>query len=138
VFQPGAALSPNCRCNGLGYLSTLGSTGIQQAGGWVGEGVIPKAGSAAQPGPRLACEQLWLGKRPARCRLFRLPAIYGPGRTSFSKLRDVAAQQPQLIHKTRARCSGTASTSIDIRPRQPAVLGFCPAITGQLPSARSC
>lgn len=77
----------------VGYLSTTGVYG-DHGGDWVYED------SALRPRlersqARLACEQAW------RCsglpvQVFRLPAIYGPGRSPFDNLRNGTAR---LIHK---------------------------------------
>ncbi|MBM5799697.1 MAG: SDR family NAD(P)-dependent oxidoreductase [Cyanobacteria bacterium K_DeepCast_35m_m2_023] len=77
----------------LGYLSTTGVYG-NSAGAWVDEQ------SPCQPGvgrsrARLACEQAWqsLG---LPLQIFRLPAIYGPGRNPFAELR---AGRGRLVHR---------------------------------------
>jgi len=77
----------------VGYLSTTGVYGDHQ-GAWVDET------SQAAPGQersraRLACEQAWLGSGlPVQS--FRLPAIYGPGRSSFAGLQQGSSR---LVHK---------------------------------------
>lgn len=77
----------------LGYLSTTGVYGDVQ-GRWVDET------SAVQPSlprsqARLQCEQSWLASGlPVQA--FRLPAIYGPGRSPFEQLRSGSAR---LVHK---------------------------------------
>jgi nucleoside-diphosphate-sugar epimerase len=77
----------------LGYLSTTGVYG-DTGGAWVDET------SATAPGlersrSRLACERAWrqLG---LPLQVFRLPAIYGPGRAPFHDLRQGKAR---MIHK---------------------------------------
>ncbi|MFZ0408077.1 MAG: SDR family NAD(P)-dependent oxidoreductase [Cyanobium sp.] len=77
----------------LGYLSTTGVYG-DSGGAWVDET------SATAPGlersrSRLACERTWrsLG---LPLQVFRLPAIYGPGRAPFNDLRQGKAR---MIHK---------------------------------------
>ena len=77
----------------LGYLSTTGVYG-DTGGAWVDET------SATVPGlersrSRLACERAWR-QRNLPLQLFRLPAIYGPGRAPFRDLRQGTAR---LIHK---------------------------------------
>jgi len=77
----------------LGYLSTTGIYG-DSGGAWVTETSRP----AAQQGrsrARLEAEQAWLASGlPVQS--FRLPAIYGPGRTPFAALR---RGESRLIHK---------------------------------------
>src|SRR5262249_8114075 len=72
----------------LGYLSTTGVYG--DAGGqWVDEGATPRPG-ATRSRYRLAAEQSWQ-ELAARCdiplHIFRLPAIYGPGRSAIEQVR---------------------------------------------------
>ena len=77
----------------VGYLSTTGVYG-DHGGDWVRED------SALRPQmerskARLACEQAWrTSGLPVQ--IFRLPAIYGPGRSPFDNLRNGTAR---LIHK---------------------------------------
>jgi nucleoside-diphosphate-sugar epimerase len=77
----------------VGYLSTTGVYGNTD-GAWVDE----TAPTPARPGrslARLRAEQAWRATGwPVQ--IFRLPAIYGPGRTPFAALR---AGQSRLIHK---------------------------------------
>jgi len=77
----------------LGYLSTTGVYG-DQGGGWVDEH-SPTDPGLERSQRRLACEQGWrqLG---VPLQVFRLPAIYGPGRSPFADLR---AGRARLIHK---------------------------------------
>lgn len=77
----------------IGYLSTTGVYG-DSGGAWVDED------SPTRPGlprsiARLACEQAWrqLG---LPLQVFRLPAIYGPGRSPLDNLRQGTARH---IHK---------------------------------------
>jgi nucleoside-diphosphate-sugar epimerase len=77
----------------VGYLSTTGVYGDRQ-GGWVDET------STADPGlersrARLACEQAWL-RSGLPVQSFRLPAIYGPGRSPFGGLIEGTSR---LVHK---------------------------------------
>ena len=77
----------------VGYLSTTGVYG-DQGGGWVDE-ASPTAPGLGRSPARLACERAWL-EAGVPLQVFRLPAIYGPGRTPFSGLRQGTAR---LIHK---------------------------------------
>lgn len=77
----------------IGYLSTTGVYG-DSGGAWVDED------SPTRPGlprsiARLACEQAWR-QRNLPLQIFRLPAIYGPGRSPLEQLRNGTAR---LIHK---------------------------------------
>lgn len=71
----------------LGYLSTTGVYG-DSGGAWIDERTQP------QPGParsrhRLAAEQAWqslAGLYGAPLHIFRLPAIYGPGRNALEQV----------------------------------------------------
>lgn len=77
----------------VGYLSTTGVYG-DSGGAWVDED------SPTRPGlprsiARLSCEQAWR-QRALPLQIFRLPAIYGPGRSPLEQLRNGTAR---LIHK---------------------------------------
>jgi nucleoside-diphosphate-sugar epimerase len=77
----------------LGYLSTTGVYG-DSGGAWVDEH------SACQPRPgrsanRLDCEQAWLATG-LPVQIFRLPGIYGPGRSPFATLRNGSSR---LLHR---------------------------------------
>ncbi len=77
----------------LGYLSTTGVYG-DTGGAWVDE-TSPTRPSLTRSRSRLACEQAWRN-RGLPLQVFRLPAIYGPGRTPFNDLHQGRAR---LIHK---------------------------------------
>jgi nucleoside-diphosphate-sugar epimerase len=77
----------------LGYLSTTGVYG-DTGGAWVDE-ASPTAPRAGRSRARLEAEQAWLASG-LPVQIFRLPAIYGPGRSPFAALR---AGQSRLIHK---------------------------------------
>ena len=94
-----AALGPRLRAGArppawIGYLSTTGVYG-DRAGGWVIE-ESPLA-PLSEPGRRrVAAEADWrdLGSAVgAPVHLFRLPGIYGPGRSAFDRLRDGTARR---------------------------------------------
>jgi nucleoside-diphosphate-sugar epimerase len=77
----------------VGYLSTTGVYG-DCGGDWVVE-TSPTAATSARSRSRLQAEQAWLGSGlPVQS--FRLPAIYGPGRSPFAALR---RGESRLIHK---------------------------------------
>lgn len=78
----------------LGYLSTTGVYGDRR-GDWVDETATPTPG---QPRSRyrLDAERAWqaLGAgRSVPVHIFRLPAIYGPGRSAFDQVRERRAQR---------------------------------------------
>lgn len=77
----------------LGYLSTTGVYG-DSGGAWVDEHspCQPRAGRSAN---RLTCEQAWLTS-DLPVQIFRLPGIYGPGRSPFSALRSGSSR---LLHR---------------------------------------
>lgn len=77
----------------LGYLSTTGVYG-DRGGGWVDEST-PTVPGLERSRARLACERHWR-QLSLPLQVFRLPAIYGPGRTPFAALRQGEAR---LIHK---------------------------------------
>ncbi|MCX5931696.1 MAG: SDR family NAD(P)-dependent oxidoreductase [Cyanobacteria bacterium] len=77
----------------LGYLSTSGVYG-DRGGAWVEENDTPNPG-LPRSRARLACEQAWQASG-LPLQVFRLPAIYGPGRCPFNGLR---AGSSRLIHK---------------------------------------
>jgi nucleoside-diphosphate-sugar epimerase len=77
----------------VGYLSTTGVYGDRH-GGWVDE-TTAAAPTLSRSRARLACETAWRASG-LPLQIFRLPAIYGPGRTPFAALRDGTAR---LIHK---------------------------------------
>ncbi len=78
----------------FGYLSTTGVYG-DRGGGWVDESDPPAPGLARSRN-RLQAEQAWqaLGaKLGVPVHVFRLPAIYGPGRSAFDQVREGRAQR---------------------------------------------
>lgn len=77
----------------LGYLSTTGVYG-DSGGAWVDEHspCQPRAGRSAN---RLTCEQAWLAT-DLPVQIFRLPGIYGPGRSPFAALRSGSSR---LLHR---------------------------------------
>jgi len=77
----------------LGYLSTTGVYG-DTAGSWVDEGSPCRPGLARSQA-RLRCEQAWQATG-LPVQIFRLPAIYGPGRSPFGDLR---TGRSRLLHR---------------------------------------
>ncbi|MFM7086789.1 MAG: SDR family oxidoreductase [Cyanobium sp.] len=77
----------------VGYLSTTGVYG-DSGGAWVDEDSPTRAGLPRSIA-RLACEQAWR-QLNLPLQVFRLPAIYGPGRSPLDHLREGTARH---IHK---------------------------------------
>ncbi len=77
----------------VGYLSTTGVYG-DRGGAWVNEASAPNP-APGRSAARLACERAWRASG-LPLQVFRLPAIYGPGRSPFAGLRRGEAR---LVHK---------------------------------------
>ena len=78
----------------LGYLSTTGVYG-DRGGGWVDE-TAPLRPTGERGRRRVAAEQGWLDlwhDRGVPLHIFRLAAIYGPGRSAFDALRAGTARR---------------------------------------------
>lgn len=94
-----AALGPHlardaARWRWMGYLSTTGVYG-DHGGGWVDEDT-PTAPTNPRAAARVAAEDGWLQLHKAQgfpAHVFRLPGIYGPGRTPFARIRAGEAQR---------------------------------------------
>lgn len=94
LAQHGAALRSSPSLAWAGYLSTVGVYGDHQ-GAWVDETTTPHPLSE-RGRRRLAAEQAWLALGAAsgkRVQVFRLPGIYGPGRSAIDSLRDGSARR---------------------------------------------
>lgn len=70
----------------LGYLSSTGVYG-DTGGAWVDE-TAPTGGG--RRGARADCDAAWLARGAS---VFRLPGIYGPGRSAFDRLREGKAHR---------------------------------------------
>ena len=102
---PDADGDPVLRCHGddlatstkvswIGYLSTVGVYGDHQ-GAWIDE-TTPANPQSERARRRLVAEDAWraLGKRTGkRVAIFRLPGIYGPGRSTLDNLRQGTARR---------------------------------------------
>ncbi len=78
----------------LGYLSTTGVYG-DHFGGWVDEST-PAAPNLARSKERLVAERAWQAQGlylAARVDLFRLPGIYGPGRSAIDQVKAGTARR---------------------------------------------
>lgn len=89
-----AALAHSRALRWIGYLSTVGVYG-DAAGGWVDE-TTPAQPASERGRRRLAAERQWLdfGREHDFCvNVFRLPGIYGPGRSALDDVRAGAARR---------------------------------------------
>lgn len=78
----------------LGYLSTTGVYG-DHGGGWVDEDTPPSPGQPRSV-ERLAAERGWQAmalEAGARLDIFRLPGIYGPGRSTLDQVKAGTARR---------------------------------------------
>jgi nucleoside-diphosphate-sugar epimerase len=114
----------------LGYLSTTGVYG-DRGGGWVDETalVLPTGGRGRR---RAAAEQGWLGlwrDRGVPVHIFRLAAIYGPGRSAFEALRAGTAKRidkpGQLFSRIHVGDLASVLIASMGRPRPGAVYNVC-------------
>ncbi|WP_435419244.1 SDR family NAD(P)-dependent oxidoreductase [Parerythrobacter aurantius] len=80
----------------LGYLSSTGVYGDAQ-GAWVDEGTPTGGGRSSA---RAECDALWL-ERGAR--VFRLPGIYGPGRSALDRVREGKAHRIDIPDQVFSR-----------------------------------
>ena len=114
----------------LGYLSTTGVYG-DRGGGWVDEGSELRP-SGARGRRRIVAEAGWLDlwrHEGVPVHVFRLAAIYGPGRSPFAALRDGSAKcivKPgQVFSRIHVEdLAGVLAASI-ARPRPGAVYNVC-------------
>jgi nucleoside-diphosphate-sugar epimerase len=82
------------RTRWLGYLSTTGVYG-DHGGGWVDEDTPPQPGQPRSI-ERLAAERAWQAhglEAGAAVDIFRLPGIYGPGRSAIDQMKAGAARR---------------------------------------------
>jgi nucleoside-diphosphate-sugar epimerase len=80
----------------LGYLSSAGVYGDTQ-GAWVDETAPTGAGRRTA---RATCDAAWLARG---ARVFRLPGIYGPGRSAFDRIRAGKAHRIDLPDQVFSR-----------------------------------
>lgn len=114
----------------IGYLSTTGVYGDRD-GGWVFEGSEQNA-ATLKAARRVAAERDWLevgrGMGLTVC-IFRLPAIYGPGRSPFEKLRDGTARRirkpGQVFNRIHRDDAVEALCASLARPRPGAAYNLC-------------
>ena len=85
----------------LGYLSSTGIYG-DAGGAWVDESApgLLAAGATGRRTARARADAVWL-ERGAR--VFRLPGIYGPGRSALDRVREGRAHRIDLPHQVFSR-----------------------------------
>lgn len=108
----------------IGYLSTTGVYG-DRAGGWVSErsSLAPRSEEARR---RVAAEAEWLALGAS---VFRLPGIYGPGRSAFDRLRDGTARRivapGQVFSRIHVEDLAAGLEASIARPRAGGVYNLC-------------
>jgi nucleoside-diphosphate-sugar epimerase len=114
----------------LGYLSTTGVYG-DRAGGWVDEGSELRP-SGMRGRRRVAAEAGWQGlwrRRGVPVHIFRLAAIYGPGRSPLDALRVGTAKRIEKPGQVFSRIHVDDLASVLIaslaRPRPGAIYNVC-------------
>jgi nucleoside-diphosphate-sugar epimerase len=114
----------------LGYLSTTGVYG-DRAGGWVDENSELRP-SGPRGRRRVAAEAGWQGlwrRRGVPVHIFRLAAIYGPGRSPFDALRAGTARRIAKPGQVFSRIHVDDLASVLIasigRPRPGAIYNVC-------------
>ena len=80
----------------LGYLSSTGVYG-DTGGAWADETAHVGGGRRSA---RAACDAEWLARS---ARVFRLPGIYGPGRSALERVREGRTQRIDLPHQVFSR-----------------------------------
>lgn len=114
----------------LGYLSTTGVYGDRQ-GGWAFES-SRLAAQSMEGARRVAAERDWLdvGKGMGlTTTIFRLPGIYGPGRSTFDRLRDGRAKRiaapGQVFSRIHVDDLAAGLAASIARPRAGGIYNLC-------------
>lgn len=114
----------------VGYLSTTGVYG-DRGGAWVDE-TAPLAPTGERGRRRVAAEAGWLAlwrERRVPVHLFRLAAIYGPGRSPFAALRAGTARridkEGQVFSRIHVADLAAVLCASIARPRPGAVYNVC-------------
>ena len=114
----------------LGYLSTTGVYG-DRGGGWVDETSAP-APTGERGRRRVMAEEGWLDlwrRRGVPVHIFRLAAIYGPGRSPFAALRGGTAKRVgkpgQVFSRIHVADLAQVLRASIARPRPGAVYNVC-------------
>jgi nucleoside-diphosphate-sugar epimerase len=119
-----------CGLAWLGYLSTTGVYG-DRGGGWVDEGSEPRP-NGPRGRRRVAAEAGWQGlwrRRGVPVHIFRLAAIYGPGRSPFDALRAGTARRiakpGQVFSRIHVDDLASVLAASIARPRPGAIYNVC-------------
>jgi nucleoside-diphosphate-sugar epimerase len=114
----------------IGYLSTTGVYG-DRGGRWVSE-ASALAARSVEGGRRVGAERDWLevGRGMGlTVAVFRLPGIYGPGRSPFERLRDGTAQRiaapGQVFSRIHVDDLATGLAASIARPRAGGIYNLC-------------
>lgn len=114
----------------LGYLSTTGVYGDKD-GGWVDE-TTPRSPSTARGRKRVEAEMGWtslheMGRVPVH--LFRLPGIYGPGRSAIDAVKAGRTRrvfkEGQVFSRIHVDDLAAALIASMVQPRPGAVYNLC-------------
>ena len=137
LHGPDLATAP--RLAWLGYLSTVGVYGDHQ-GGLVDE-LTPPAPATERGRRRLAAEADWLafGRQAARrVEIFRLPGIYGPGRSALDSVRAGTARRivkpGQVFNRIHVEDIATVLEVVCVSPRRSADFPAIVNVTDDAPS----
>lgn len=114
----------------IGYISTTGVYG-DRGGGWVFEDSELNA-PTVEGARRAAAERDWLaagGRLGAPVCIFRLPAIYGPGRSPFDRLREgtarIVRKPGQVFNRIHVEDACAAMLLSLAKPRAGAIYNVC-------------
>lgn len=114
----------------IGYLSTTGVYGDRH-GGWVTE-QSRLAAQSIEGARRVGAERDWLEVGQGMgltVTIFRLPGIYGPGRSTFERLRDGRARRisapGQVFSRIHVEDLATGLAASIARPRAGAIYNLC-------------
>jgi nucleoside-diphosphate-sugar epimerase len=122
VFRAFAALAPTA--GWIGYLSTTGVYG-DLAGGWAFE-ETPLSPLSREAANRASAEAEWLS---AGAHVFRLPGIYGPGRSALERVREPGARRivkPGQVFSRAHRDDIVAALALSLaRPSPGAIYNIC-------------
>ncbi|MCW5772651.1 MAG: SDR family oxidoreductase [Rhodospirillaceae bacterium] len=132
----GAAIAAAPHLVWLGYLSTTGVYG-DRGGDWVDETSARRPGNARSVA-RAAAEDAWLAlwrDRGVPAHIFRLPGIYGPGRSAADQLRAGTAKRidkhGQIFSRIHVEDIAGALEASAARPRPGAIYN----VADDLPSS---
>lgn len=114
----------------LGYLSTTGVYG-DRGGDWVDE-TTPLAPQSERASRRVAAEEAWrnfAARTQAPLHIFRLPGIYGPGRSPIEALRAGTARRidrpGQVFSRIHVEDLAAALTASMAQPAPGAIYNLC-------------